>query len=341
MDERAATARAIALSLLVHVAIVGSLWLATLNCRNWENFFHGIGVPEGWSPVKCRVPLSVAGEPIEAVLITNPEAFNIRPVQPVERPQPPTPTPPPPAQPQPEPPAAPRPQPQPEPRPQQAETPPQPEPQQPVPRPDTVEQERAARLAIEQRERAQREQEERRRQEQIDLTERQRQQEEAERRERMARQQREREEQLAEIRRQREAAERASRMEQQRMEQLADRQPAQPSPRPSQPSQPAQAAPGTGGTDESLAARYALALQQAIERNWIRPETVRSGVTCRIRITQIPGGEVISAAVDASCPYDDLGKRSVEAAVLRAQPLPYAGFESVFQRQLTLNFRAP
>jgi len=30
----------------------------------------------------------------------------------------------------------------------------------------------------------------------------------------------------------------------------------------------------------------------------------------------------------------------VEAAVLRAQPLPYRGFESVFQRAVDFNFEA-
>jgi hypothetical protein len=38
-------------------------------------------------------------------------------------------------------------------------------------------------------------------------------------------------------------------------------------------------------------------------------------------------------------PYDEAGKRSIEAAVLNAQPLPYRGFESVFAR--TLNFTPP
>ena len=50
----------------------------------------------------------------------------------------------------------------------------------------------------------------------------------------------------------------------------------------------------------------------------------------------MPGGEVIDVEVAAVCPYDELGRRSVEAAVLKAQPLPYAGFESVFIRELTL-----
>ena len=58
-----------------------------------------------------------------------------------------------------------------------------------------------------------------------------------------------------------------------------------------------------------------------------------------IRIRQVPGGEVIDVEVLPSCPYDELGRRSVEAAVLKAQPLPYAGFESVFKRDLILRFR--
>ena len=81
-------------------------------------------------------------------------------------------------------------------------------------------------------------------------------------------------------------------------------------------------------------------MQQAIRNNWTRPETVPLGQRCRLTIRQLPGGEVVDVEVSPACPYDDLGKRSVEAAVLKAQPLPYAGFESVFQRTLVLNFEA-
>jgi colicin import membrane protein len=63
------------------------------------------------------------------------------------------------------------------------------------------------------------------------------------------------------------------------------------------------------------------------------------GLPCKMRIVQLPGGEVMSVQFDASCPYDEAGKRSVEAAVLKAQPLPYAGFESVFNRRLNFTFR--
>ncbi|MDQ3494257.1 MAG: cell envelope integrity protein TolA, partial [Pseudomonadota bacterium] len=102
----------------------------------------------------------------------------------------------------------------------------------------------------------------------------------------------------------------------------------------------AAATPGNRGDDDGLRARYAAAIQEAILRNWTRPDNVPLGQRCRIVIRQIPGGQVISAEVEPSCPFDDLGRRSVERAVLMAQPLPYAGFESVFSRQLNVNFTA-
>lgn len=219
-----------------------------------------------------------------------------------------------------------------EPVPQDSPVPPQVQPQEQVPEPDTIEQDRASAQAIADREAAEREQEERRRQEQIDLTERER-QEEAERQRRRTEMQRQREEQLADIRRRREAATREAELAQQKLEQL---EAAQEAARMDAASPP----PGNAGDSTELTARYAAALQDAILRQWTRPETVPLGQRCKIVIRQIPGGEVIEAEVDPSCPYDERGRRSVEAAVLKAQPLPYAGFESVFQRTLILNFQA-
>ena len=73
--------------------------------------------------------------------------------------------------------------------------------------------------------------------------------------------------------------------------------------------------------------------------NWLRPDSAPSGIRCRLRIVQIPGGEVIQASVTSPCNADELTRRSIEAAVLRAQPLPYRGYESVFQRAIDFNFR--
>ena len=78
----------------------------------------------------------------------------------------------------------------------------------------------------------------------------------------------------------------------------------------------------------------------AILRQWTRPESVKLGQECQVSIRQIPGGEVVSVEISRSCPYDEQGRRSVEAAILKASPLPYAGFEAVFVRNPVLKFRA-
>lgn len=277
-------------------------------------------------------PVSVAGPAIEAVLITDPNAALARML--AETPSLPKPEPPEP-QPIPEEEAAPPPQPEPEPSPQDAVEVQQPTPQEPIPEPDTQEQDEVAPDAISDEQAREREQEERRRQEQIDLTERERQRE-AEEKQRRSRMQEERLQQLADIRRQRTEAEAERRREEERLQQLEDARREQEAQAQTQLTPP----PGNEGTDTDLSSQYGLAIQEAIRRNWTRPETVPLGVVCRIDIVQIPGGEVISAEVDPSCPYDELGQRSVEAAVLKAAPLPYVGFESVFNRDLSLRFRA-
>ncbi|GIX35427.1 MAG: hypothetical protein KatS3mg126_1206 [Lysobacteraceae bacterium] len=275
-----------------------------------------------WWTHKEATP-SVAGSPVEAVLITAPPAAS-RPSR----------------APAPAPPAAPPPQPRPTPSPQRAEVPPQPRPQAPQPRPDTRDAEAAARLAQRQaEEKARREEQERRRQEQV-LLEEKRRQEEAERRERLRKQQEEREKQLAEIRRQREAAERRRKLEAERLRQLEDarRQAAEAAEARRSPEPPADRL-GNQGADESLLGRYQIAIQQAVQQNWLRPESARPGIRCTLHIVQIPGGEVIQAAVVSPCNADELTRRSIEAAVLKAQPLPYSGFESVFRREIRFTFR--
>src|SRR5690606_32444587 len=304
--------RAIAWALLVHVLVVAILLLSPL--LNWD--------PDR---------ISVAGAPsMEAVLdVSSSDQRAVERALAIE----PEPLPEPIVQPLPEPAVedvAPPPQPIPEPVPQEAPVEQQPTPQERVPEPAPVDQEEVRRDAEAERARVEREQEEKRRQEQIDLTERKK-QEEAEQKRRLAQQQ------LEKIRAEREKLEREQRLAQERLQQIADREARQAS---QQAAASAPPPPGNQGVDAGLAARYAAALQEAILRNWTRPETVPIGQRCRIVIHQIPGGEVVSAEVDPSCPYDELGRRSVEAAVLKAQPLPYAGFEPVFQRTLILNFTA-
>lgn len=237
----------------------------------------------------------------------------------------------------PQPTTQPQPQPQPAEEPVVEDPPPQPLPEPvaavpvppaPVPEPAPIDQERVQRDADSvEVARVNREQEaKRRQQEQVDLDATRKQ----------AQMERERREQLAEIRRQREVAARERTQAEMRAQQIADARNAAAAA--SQADAAASRPPGNRGTDQALAARYATALQAAILRNWIRPESVQPGQRCRLTIRQIPGGEVVDVKVDGSCPYDDLGRRSVEAAVLKASPLPYAGFEEVFERQVNLNF---
>jgi colicin import membrane protein len=309
-ETRADTAQAFLYAIALHVllfalAILGMWW------------------------TRASAPLSAAGSPIEAELV-DANALSAR-MQRVlrDRPQPETP--------QPVEEAAPPPQPIPEPVPQEAPVPQQQQAQAPIPEPDTREQEAVDRNAIS-AETREREQEAKRRQEQIDLTERQR-QEEAEQKQRLAQQQLD--EKIKKIQAERAKLARQAELSEQKLKQIADARARRTAAEAAtQADAEASQPPGNNGVDEGLLARYQAALQEAILRNWSRPDSVPLGQRCRLHIRQVQGGSVIDVQVDASCPYDELGKRSVEAAVLKAQPLPYAGFEAVFSRNLNLNFEA-
>ena len=232
--------------------------------------------------------------------------------------------------------AAPEFQPLPEPVPEDSQVQQQDLAQERVPEPDVDEQELVERDAIS-AETREREQEEKRRQEQIDLTELERQQV-AEQRRRLSEMELDRRKQLADIRRQRAEAARDATLAEEKLKQLADRRARSASEEAAMADAATSAPPGDAGARADLQGRYSAALSEAIRRNWTRPEDMQLGRRCQLKILQLPGGEVVDVQVSPSCPYDDLGKRSVEAAVRKAEPLPYAGFEEVFNRTLILNF---
>lgn len=232
-------------------------------------------------------------------------------------------------------PVEPEPEPVPEdvPEPVAAPPEPQPTPQAVLPKPAEVDQDEVVDAPTPQKATVDRPQEEKRRQQQVDLTRPAVAQTQAQSKQALEAQ---REAQIAEIRRKRAAASREALLAEQRLEQLmaARSGGAQASPR-------AEAAPGGAGQDNGLKGRYVAALQAAIESKWIRPDNIPSGAACRLVITQLPGGEVMDVDVSSPCVYDEAGQRSIEAAVRKAQPLPYAGFEPVFDRRLIITFRAP
>ncbi len=93
------------------------------------------------------------------------------------------------------------------------------------------------------------------------------------------------------------------------------------------------------GRIADLGDRYQLAVQQLVRENWLRPPTAKPGLRCILRIVQIPGGEVISAAISGSCNGDEATRRSIVAAVERIDALPYRGFEEVFAREIDFEFK--
>jgi len=229
--------------------------------------------------------------------------------------------------------AAPRPKPAP-PKPEPpAPKPPEPKPEPPAPpqRNDAIDREKIADVADVKAEKAERAQEERHRQEQIRLEDEQQKREAAER---------ERMKQLDDIRKQREAAEKKRKIEQEKLAQLNDLQKQQVKSKPAPPDLPDSDQPRTGmaGNDTSLAAEYYAAIQNAVTQNWLRPDNSPPGLHCMLRIVQIPGGDVLSVDIINPCNADAQTRTSIEQAVKRAAPLPYKGYEKVFQRSINFNF---
>lgn len=228
------------------------------------------------------------------------------------------------------------PEPEPLPEPLPEPVPPQPKAQDFIPVPDDTNQEAVVEQPTPTPADEKKVQEAKQRQEQVDLTERER-QEAVQRNQRQVEMEIQKQKQLEDIRRRRAAAAHEAALAEQRLAQLAN---ARASNAAEAATQTDAAASGANGVDEGLRARYAAALQAAILAKWTRPDTVPIGAACRLSIRQLPGGQVMGVEVTSPCAYDEQGRRSIEAAVLKAQPLPYAGFEAVFSRTLNLNFRA-
>ncbi len=255
-----------------------------------------------WS--KTAQPISIPGAVIEATLVgpaSAPKAHQ------AAKPKP--------APPKPEPPAPPPPEP--------------PQPPAPPQRNDAIEREKIAEIAQQKAEQAQRVQDEKHHQEQIRLEDQQK------------REAAERQKQLDDITKQHEAAQKKLKLEQEKLAQLNDLQ--------KQPSKPVKAAPaelpeseqprtGMAGQDDSLSAQYYAAIQNAVTQNWLRPDNAPAGLRCTLRIVQIPGGDVLSVDIASPCNADPQTRTSIEQAVKRAAPLPYKGYEKVFQRTINFNF---
>ena len=161
---------------------------------------------------------------------------------------------------------------------------------------------------------------------------------EQDRKDRLRKQQNE----LDQLRKKREEATRQRKIEEERLKQLdANKQAAADAQRQLQAEADLQrqmAAEFKAGQIATKGDEYYAAIQSQVTNNWLRPPTARPGLRCRLKIVQIPGGEVISAAIAGKCNADEATRRSLEAAVERTGSLPYRGFEEVFEREIDFIF---
>ena len=85
-------------------------------------------------------------------------------------------------------------------------------------------------------------------------------------------------------------------------------------------------------------ARYIYAIQQAVQRNWVKPASAQQGLDCVVNVRQVPGGEVVGVSI-ATCNGDAAVQRSIEAAVYKASPLPTPDNPNLFDRNLQIRFK--
>ena len=79
-------------------------------------------------------------------------------------------------------------------------------------------------------------------------------------------------------------------------------------------------------------------IRQKVQRNWVNPPSAGTGIECEVRVTQIPGGEVIDVRI-SRCNADAAVMRSIENAVYKASPLPPPPDASLFERNIIFNFK--
>lgn len=84
-------------------------------------------------------------------------------------------------------------------------------------------------------------------------------------------------------------------------------------------------------------AQYQAMIAARIERAWIRPPSAHPGISCRVHITQVPGG-VVTAVQVTSCNGDDAVRQSIADAAYRASPLPAPSDPALFDRDVIVTF---
>jgi colicin import membrane protein len=90
--------------------------------------------------------------------------------------------------------------------------------------------------------------------------------------------------------------------------------------------------------NSGLLNQYVALIEQRVIRNWNKPPSARAGIECEVKVTQAPGGTVLSVQV-GKCNGDTAVRQSIEAAVYRASPLPPPPDSRLFSRVLLIVFK--
>jgi len=148
----------------------------------------------------------------------------------------------------------------------------------------------------------------------------------------------ERQKKLKKIQQQRKKAEQESKRQKQELEELSEKIKNETKVKPQQKRATQR---GQSQTDiiNQMMTQYQLAVIAAVERQWNKPASANKGLICHVKVRQIPGGGVIDAAISSPCNANSIVKKSIIAAIKKADPLPYKGFENVFDRNATFIFQ--
>lgn len=89
--------------------------------------------------------------------------------------------------------------------------------------------------------------------------------------------------------------------------------------------------------DSAIIGKYTAQIRTQIEQHWSRPLSAKCGMTTRLRITMLPGGEVGSVIVSTSS-GDAAFDSSAKAAVDKASPLPVPDDPKLFANFRSIQF---
>lgn len=95
-----------------------------------------------------------------------------------------------------------------------------------------------------------------------------------------------------------------------------------------------------GGCVPQNSVRYLEVVRDAIQAQWLASAGVPEDAACTLELQQRPGGVVTSARAIEPCSLDAGGRDTLIAAVRRASPLPYQGYEQAFRSRMNVNLRA-